>query len=133
MNAGFGTFFGKAVVWGIIAAVINVILFFLGNIWNGTAMHVIRPGQEAAEPLSIVFVIVMSIVPCIVAAILYFLLRATGRASLIFSIIAIILFVLFFFSAQGAAQSALTNWILQIMHLVVAVCAVEAIARSIRS
>jgi len=131
VNIGFGTYFTKSVTWGIIAAVINAILFLLGNRFNGSPMHVIRPGQTEAEPVNLIMVLILSIVPVIVAAILYFLLQRTARASLIFSIIAIILFILFFFVTQGAAQSPLTNWVLQIMHLVVAICAVEAIARSI--
>lgn len=133
MNIGFGTYFSKAITWGVVAAVINAILFFVGNALNGSAMHIMRPGQSAAEPLNLIMVLVMSLIPVLLGAILYFLLQRTGRPSLIFTIIAIIVFILFFFSAQGAAQSSLTNWVLQIMHLVTAICAVEAIARSIRS
>ncbi len=133
MNIGFGTFFNKAIIFGVVAAVINAILFFVGNNANGGLMQVLRPGQTEAEPLSLIFVIALSIIPCIGAGLLYFLLQRTGRASLIFTIIAIALFIFFFFSAQGAAQSTLTNWVLQIMHLVVGIAAVEAIAQSIRS
>lgn len=133
MNVGFGTFFNKALIFGVVAAVINTILFFVGNNANGDLMQVVRPGQTAPEPLSLMFVIALSIIPCIVAALLYFLLQGTGRASLIFTIIAIVIFVFMFFSSQGAAQSTLTNWVLQIMHLVVGIAAVEAIAQSIRT
>lgn len=105
-------------IGGVIAAGINLILYFLGNALNGTSMVVDPPGPPPEQSLPIYPVIMLSIVPGIVAGLLYGLLkRFTSRARVIFLIFAIIIFATFFIGPFGAAKSTVTLWILQLMHV----------------
>ena len=107
---------------GLIAAVLgNVILFFVGKAAGALPEDVIIPNANA--PLTVGPVIFGTILPAIVATLLFGLLaRFTKRPVPIFMVIAIILLVLSFytpFSIPNAPTGMVV--ILELMHVVAAV------------
>ena len=104
---------------GLIAAVINAALFYIGTATGAIPNNVIIP--NAGQPLTIVPVLVASFLPVIVGGLLLALLnRFTRQPFRIFTIISIIVLALSFFSPfsiPGAPIGMIV--ILELMHVVV--------------
>lgn len=115
---------------GLIAAVINAVLFYIGTATGAIPNNVIIP--DAGQPLTIVPVLVASFVPVIVGGLLLALLnRFTKQPFRIFSIIAVIVLALSFFSPfsiPGAPISMIV--ILELMHVVVVSVVLTTFSRS---
>jgi hypothetical protein len=120
-NAGIGKFVQAGLIGGAIAAVINLILYFLGNAVNGGPMLVKPPGINTIAAVPWFMVIIQSILPGVIAGVLYGVLaRFTARATTVFLVIAAIIFILFFLNPLLAAQNVTTIVVLEIMHVIVA-------------
>lgn len=120
-SAGIGKFVQAGLTGGILAAVVNILLYTLGQTLNGSPMMVIPPGQSAEMPLPFFMVTIVSVVPGIIAGLLYGVLaRFTARATPIFLVISAIVFVVMFFNPLNAAQGTTTLIVLEVMHVVVA-------------
>jgi hypothetical protein len=120
-TVGISKFVQAGLIGGAIAAVINLILLFIGQALNGGPMTVTPPGQAGQMPLPFFMVIIMSVLPGIIAGVLYGVLaRFTARPKPIFFVIAALVFILFFIQALLAGQGATTIIVLEIMHVVVA-------------
>ncbi len=118
---GIGKFIQAGLIGGAIAAVINLILFFVGQALNGSPMTVTLPGQAGPAPVPFFMVIVMSVLPGIIAGALYgILVRFTARHRVIFFVIAAIVFILEFINAVTAGSTVTTIVVLEVMHVVVA-------------
>lgn len=105
---------------GLIAAVLNAILFLIGSSTGAIPADLIIP--NAGQPLTIVPVLVASFVPAIAAGLLLALLnRFTKRPLRIFTIIAVAFLTFSFispFSIPGAPVGMIVT--LELMHVVVA-------------
>ncbi len=132
-STSIGTFARAGLLGGTVAAVLNVILYFIGNAINGAAMMVDPPGAPPLLALPFPAVIIASILPGLIAGLLYFVLkRFTGYAKTIFLVIAAIIFVAFIFSPISAAQTTTTMWTLQFMHLATALPIIGMLLRADR-
>ena len=104
---------------GLIAAVINAVLFYIGIATGAIPDTVIIP--NAGQPLTIVPVLVASFAPAIVGGLVLALLnRFTKQPFRIFTVIAVIVLALSFFSPfsiPGAPIGMIV--ILELMHVVV--------------
>jgi Family of unknown function (DUF6069) len=130
-TTSIGKFVQAGLVGGVIAAIINLVLYFLGNAINGGPMLVKPPGVTTIQGVPWFMVIVMSVLPGVIAGALYGLLaRFTARPSTIFLVIAAIIFILFFINPLVAAQNVTTIIVLEIMHLVVAASVIWFIFRA---
>jgi Family of unknown function (DUF6069) len=120
-TVGIGKFVQAGLIGGAIAAVINLILLFIGQAVNGGPLLVTPPGQSSAQGIPWFMVIVMSVLPGIVAGVLYSVLaRFTARPKPIFYSIAAIIFILEFINALTAGSTLTTIVVLELMHIVVA-------------
>jgi Family of unknown function (DUF6069) len=130
-TTSIGKFVQAGLIGGVIAAIINLILYFLGNAINGGPMLVKPPGVTTIQGVPWFMVIIQSVLPGVIAGALYGLLaRFTARASTIFLVIAAIIFILFFLNPLLAAQNATTIVVLEIMHIVVAASVIWFIFRA---
>ena len=115
--------FGKAVqtglMAGVVAAVVNVVIFLIASAMGFFPSSVITP---AGQPFSLVPVIMMSLLPSIVAGGVYALIARFARnANQIFLWVAAAVFIFMFFSPfsiKGAPTGMIVS--LEIMHVVVA-------------
>ena len=113
---------GAGLIAGVIAIVLNLILYFVGQPLAGGAIDVMmQPGTPLA-PLPVVAVIAASLVPSLVAALVYWLLlRFVGAAGRrIFILLAAILLLLSFYTPFTQTESMIEAVLLSLMHVVVA-------------
>jgi hypothetical protein len=128
-----GAFVRAGLIGGIIAFVINLVLYFLGNALNSGPLMIKQPGTGAILALPIFAVAAFSIAPGLIAGGLFGLLkRFSAKARVIFLVIAVVIFALFFMGPFGAAQSTVTLWILQLMHLGTAIPVIAMILKGDR-
>jgi Family of unknown function (DUF6069) len=133
-TVGIGKFVQAGLIGGVIATIINLVLYFLGNAINGGPMLVKPPGIATIQAVPWFMVIVQSVLAGVIAGALYGLLaRFTTRASTIFLGIAAVIFILFFFNPLLAAQNVTTIVVLEIMHLVVAALVIWRILSAARN
>ena len=102
-----------------VALVINAILFF---VFHGAGILTDDIFVQPNQPLTIVPIIMSSIVPPLIAAILFFILeKYTSNGFKIFSIVATILFVIFLFNPFTGIKGVTIGYalVLELMHLVV--------------
>jgi hypothetical protein len=133
-TVGMGKFVLAGLTGGILAAVVNLILYTLGQVLNGSPMMVAPPGQAGEMPLPFFMVTILSVVPGIIAGLLYGVLaRFTTRPKPIFFVMAAIVFVLFFIQALIAGQGITTIIVLEVMHVVVAGFVIWRILKVARS
>ena len=117
-------------IGGLIAAIINVILYFLFQAINGGPLLVAIPGTTGPEPFPIFPVIMLSIIPGLVAGVLFWVLsRFTDNATRWFLIVAAIIFVAFFFGPIGAASGVVAILALELMHVGAAVPIIWSLLR----
>lgn len=110
---------------GVIAAAINVVVYFIARAILGGPLLVDTP---AADNIGLVLVLLFSLVPPLVAGAVYWGLdRFLANPNPAFLGIAAVVFVLFMIPPTTAALSPITGWTLEIMHGVVAVPTVLAL------
>jgi Family of unknown function (DUF6069) len=104
---------------GIVAAVVNAILFYIGRAAGiFTDQLEVQPGQV----LTVVPVLISSILPAVIAAILFFLLdKFTGKGMLIFTIVSVLLLLLSFMNPFIAIPgiTMASGVLLDVMHVTV--------------
>ena len=110
------------------ALLINVLLYFLGNLFGAFPPLV----QVQGQPFTVVPVIVFSFFPVVLAALVFLLLvRFTARPKRVFYIVAAVIFALMIFAPFTIAGApTLTAVVLELMHIVVAGGAVWAVSRA---
>lgn len=126
--------FSKALVagliGGVIAAVVNLVLFFVFQAINGGPLLVTRPGTSGPEALPLFAVLLFSVGPGLVAGIAYWALaRFSANPHRWFLIVSALVFVAFFFGPLGAAQGAVAVWALELMHVGAAVPIIWALLK----
>jgi Family of unknown function (DUF6069) len=120
-TVGIGKFVQAGLIGGLVAAVINLILLFIGQGVNGGPLLVTPPGQSGVQGVPWFMAIVMSILPGVIAGVLYGILsRFTARPTPIFLVIAAVVFIFMFFNPISSAQGTTAILFLEIMHVVVA-------------
>jgi hypothetical protein len=109
-----------ALAAGLVAAVINAVLFWIGSATGAVPADLIIP--NAGQPLTIVPVIISSVLPALVAGLVFFLLiRFTRNPLRIFNWVAAIVLLLSFaspFSIPNVPVGMVV--VLELMHVVVA-------------
>ena len=114
---------------GVIAAVINAVIYFAAQSVNGGPLLVQTPQAPTAQPLPVFAVLLFSIVPGILAGVVYWALaRFTRAPARWFLILAVIVFGLFVVGPLGAA-SGVAVWALELMHVGAAVPIVWTLLR----
>ena len=116
----FRYLFIAALKAGAVAAFVNTVLFLVGSAIHLLPASVLLPNVN--QPLRLQAVIVSSLFPPFIAALLvYFLLKYTLKPKLIFNTIAALLFVLSFILPFGIQQVPIgMAMLLNLMHVVVA-------------
>lgn len=109
-----------ALAAGLVAAAINAVLFWVGSATGAVPADLIIP--NAGQPLTIVPVIISSILPALVAGLVFFLLiRFTRNPLRIFNWVAAIVLILSFSSPFTIPNvPAGMAVVLELMHVVVA-------------
>ena len=126
----FGNALVAGLIGGVIAAIVNVILYFVFQAINGGPLLVTRPGMAGPDALPLVAVLLLSLVPGLVAGIIYWVLaRFTARPDRWFLIVAALVFIAFFFGPLGAASGIVTILALELMHVGAAVPIVMSLLR----
>ena len=110
------------------ALLINVLLYFLGNLFGAFPLSV----QVQGQPFSVIPVILFSFFPVVIAALVFLLLvRFTAQPKRIFYIVAAVIFALMIFTPFTIAGApTLTIVTLELMHIVVAAASVWAVSRA---
>lgn len=126
--------FKSALVAGLVAAGLNLVVFGIARALGASFVGQFQPDAPATL-LPIPFVVMASVVPALVAAGFYLLLRAFfTAASPIFIGLATIFTLVSFAGPFGIAGASLaTKLALNVMHLVAAAAITTAIARAARS
>ncbi len=104
---------------GITAAVINAILFLIFH-GAGVISDTIHP--QPNEPMTIIPVVMGSVVPAIIASLVFFLLeKLTSKGFKIFAIVSLILMLLSLYSPFGVIPGVTIGYalVLCLMHIVV--------------
>ena len=104
---------------GIAAAIVNAVLFFIGR---GAGIFTDQLEVQPGQALSVIPVLISSILPAIVAAILFFLLdKFTSKGMLIFTIITVVLLLASFMNPFIAipAITMSSGVLLNVMHVTV--------------
>lgn len=118
-TVNFGRAIQTGLMAGVVAAVINAVLYLITSAMGFFPSSVITP---AGQPFSLIPVIAMSLLPSVVAGIVYALIaRFAQNPNRIFLWVAAAVFVFMFFSPfslKGAPTGMIVT--LEIMHVVVA-------------
>ena len=103
---------------GVIAAVINAIIYFAAQSVNGGPLIVQTPQAPTPQPLPLPAVLLFSIAPGLAAGVIYWALaRFTRNPARWFLILAGLVFIIFLFGPLDAASGAVAVWALELMHL----------------
>lgn len=128
--------FKQAIMAGLMAAgaatVLNAILFF---IFHSAGIIVDTIFIQPNQPMTIVPIIISSIVPTLIATLVFFLLeKFTKNGFKIFRIISIILLVLSFVNPFMGIQGVTIGYaiVLNIMHVVVVAALLYFISKSVK-
>ena len=116
-----------------VAVVVNAILFF---VFHGAGILTDDIFVQPNQPLTIVPIIISSIVPTLIAAILFFLLeKYTSNGFKIFSIVATILFIIFLVNPFTGIKGVTISYALalELMHLVVFLPLMFFIRKAVKS
>jgi hypothetical protein len=118
-TVGFSKAIQAGLMAGVIAAVINAVLFLVASAMGFFPSSVLTP---LGQPFSLVPFVVMSLLPSLVASLIYTLITRFARnPNQIFLWVAAAVFVFMFFNPfmlKGAPAGMLVT--LEIMHVVVA-------------
>lgn len=115
------------------SVVINVVLFYIFH-----SAGIIRDDIfiDGKQPLAMVQVIISSILPALIAVIVFFLMeKFTNNGYVIFSVVAIILLLLSFLSPFMTIKGISVGYgiVLNLMHIVVALSVLYFIKRALKS
>jgi hypothetical protein len=118
-------------IGGLIAAVANLVVYFIGSSLFSVPFEIMRPGAAALEQVPVPAIAFLSFVPALGAGILLYLLaRFTGaRAWMIFLTIAAIFLVVSFMGPINQDTDSATKLWLNLMHVVAAAATVWALRR----
>lgn len=107
----------------VLAVVGNAILYFIANAAVAGGLTAVPPGETEATPLPLAVVIVATVVPAIVGAVILILLNRFNKPINIFRIIAVIVTILSFIPVftLPASVSVGSKVFLALMHIVAAV------------
>ncbi len=131
MKVSFDKLVLAGIIGGLVAAVINTIIYFVAQNFNGGPLLVTFPQTIEPQPLPLFFVIIFSVVPGLVAGLIYaFLSRLTSKSRLIFLIIAAFVFIGFIFGPLTAASTFVVLWALELMHVGAAIPILTAILKA---
>ena len=107
---------------------LNAVIFFAAQSLNGGPLIV--AAGASPEPLSLVAVLLFSVLPGLVAGLIYWALaRSTRRPARWFLLLPALVLVGFFFGPLGAASGLVAVWALELMHFGTAVPVVWALLR----
>ena len=124
-NVAFSPALRAGFTAGLVAAVINVIVYFIARSILGGPLLVDTP---ISDNIGLVPILLFSVIPPLVAGAVYWGLdRFLANPNRAFLVIAVIVFLLFMISPIVAALSPITGWALETMHGVVAVPTVMAL------
>ena len=140
-KVSFGKILLSGIIGGVIAAIINSIIYLIAQKFNGGSLFVTLPGTYESKPLSIFAVIIFSIALGLVAGLIYgFLNRFISKSRLVFLIIAALVFIGFnfppriatgfYFASKAAASTEVVFYALALMHLGAAVPIIVAILKA---
>lgn len=133
-KAGIAQFVQAGFIGGVIATVINLVLWFIGNMIDGGAMQVVTPFEPTPAGVPWFAVIMSSLLPGIIGGLLYGILaRYTNKATTIFLVISALVFIAFIYNPISAGQSLTTILVLEVMHVVVAALVIWRILGAARS
>ncbi|MDX2136664.1 MAG: DUF6069 family protein [Chloroflexota bacterium] len=114
-----GKLLSAAAIGGVVAAVVNLALFFILPALLNSLLRVRTPQATELEPLPFIAVIMASIVPAFVGAgLLWLLNRFTARPVTIFTVIAVIVTLLSLATPFQLGISTTEAIILVLMHIV---------------
>lgn len=120
-------------IGGVLAAILNVFALLLGQVLNGSSIEVMRPGTAEPMALPLFAVLLFSLVPGLIAGLLYALLsRYSSRPWRWLLTVSLIGLALMGIAPFGAAQGVVALWTLEFMHLLAAGAILWAIARFAR-
>lgn len=114
---------------GVIAAIINVIIYFVYQAATGAPPRIVPPGQQLQD-LVLGMVVLLSLIPPLIAALLaYGLSRWTSSANAWLIGISLVILVLSMLSplAQPTPVATSTKLVLAVMHVVVAAVTLAAL------
>lgn len=107
---------------GVIAAVINAGIYFAAQSVNGGPLILQTLQAPTPQPLTLFAVLLFSVVPGLLAGVVYgALARFTRAPTRWFLILAGIVFALFIIPPLVAASGAVTVWALELLHVGAAV------------
>ncbi len=111
---------------GLIAAVVNAVIYFAAQSLNGGP--IIVEAGASPQPLALPAVLMFSVLPGLVAGLVYWVLaRFTRRPARWFLLVSALVLVGFFFGPLGAASGVVAVWALELMHFGAAVPIVWAL------
>lgn len=122
VKPSFGSVLKAGLIGGITAAGLNVIVLLLAGVF-GIVLNVMAgpPPNQQAMTLTAVPVILLSIMPAIIGALLFFLLtRISAKAATIFTVIAVVIVLLSLLPVLGQPLSAAGMITLTLMHFIAA-------------
>lgn len=129
-----GRIWRNGIFAAVTAAIVNAILFLVGSAIGAFPSNVLIPAMAGpAMPLTLIPVIIMSILPILVATLVYTILsRVTGNPNRWFNILAALVFVAMFFTPftiPGAPMLMIV--FLEVMHIVAAAAVISFLNRSV--
>lgn len=111
---------------GVIAAVVNAVIYFAAQALNGGPL-IVEAGASP-QPLALVAVLLFSVLPGLVAGLIYWALaRFTRRPARWFLLLSALVLVGFFFGPLTSATGAVAVWALELMHFGAAVPVIWAL------
>ena len=105
-------------IGGVIAAVINTVIYFTAQGLNGGPLLVTPPGATAPQPLALPILLFASVMPGLAGGALYWLLgRFTAQPERWLLMISAVVLVGFAFTPISGASGAVAVWTLELLHL----------------
>ncbi len=111
-----------ALTAGAIAAVANLVIYFIAGAANVSLQIAETPGTTELQHLAFVPVVLASLIPAFAAtAVLLLLRRFTPRADTVFQVIAVVFLLISFSGPLGMPTDGATKLVLGLMHTVAGV------------
>jgi hypothetical protein len=129
VKSSVGAIWRNGLIAAVVSAVVNAVLYFVGGALGGFPADVITP---MGQPITIVAVLLMSIVPVLLGTLGYTILtRLPINANLWFTIIVAVVFLAMFMGPlQLPGAPVLMKLLLEVMHVVTAGATVYFLTRS---
>jgi Family of unknown function (DUF6069) len=119
-QSGFGRLLIVGLVVGVVAALVNLVIFFIGSA-TGVPFAVVMDPSQPAQALNAGMFIGASLVPALAGAVFYGLLgRFTRRASTIFLVVAVVFALLSLLGPLTMPVPLATRLMLSLLHLLTA-------------